>query len=256
LVNILDFAPGLKSLGVNPFSAPALVALVLTLLNFAWLNARFTESLEEKNRDVSKVKGGFASILNLITVKSPNIRQVCWVNLIFITAFSGMEFTLTFLAAEKFSYSPAQNGYIFLFIGFVLILVQGGIVRRLMPKVGEKRMAIFGLGFGVVAFLLLSRTETQFLFYLSLILMAFSAGLVNPSLTSLVSLYSTDDKQGAHLGLFRSAGSLARAIGPLFAAGLYWYFGSSVAYLFAGCIIFIPLFRSFLLPTPNKEEAI
>ena len=115
-------------------------------------------------------------------------------------------------------------------------------------------MALFGLGFGVLAFLLLSRSDTQLLFYASLTLMALAGGLVNPSLTSLVSLYSSEDKQGFNLGLFRSAGSLARAIGPLFAAGLYWYFGSAVAYLFAGCVIIVPLYRSFLLPLPHKGE--
>jgi MFS family permease len=254
LINILDYLPQLESLGVNPFSIPALVALVLTLVNFFWLKSRFTESLAEEKRDKSKAKGGIASIMDLASVKHPGIRQVNWLYLIFITAFSGMEFTLTFLAVERFSYSPAQNGYIFLYVGFILILVQGGIVRRLTPKVGEKRMAMFGLGFGVVAFLLLSKSDTQILFYLSLTLMAFAGGLVNPSLTSLVSLYSSDDKQGAHLGLFRSAGSLARAIGPLFAAGLYWYFGADVAYLFAGLVILIPLVRSFSLPAPNMED--
>jgi MFS family permease len=255
LVNILDFAPSLESLGINPFSVPALVALLLTLLNFVWLKSSFTESLEEDNRDKSEAKQGIAAVLDLMSVKNPGIRQVNWLYLIFITAFSGMEFTLTFLAVERFQYTPAQNVYIFVYTGFIMILVQGGIVRRLTPKVGEKRMAMFGLGFGVVAFLLLSKSDTQMLFYLSLTLIAFSGGLVTPSLTSLVSLYSSDDKQGLHLGLFRSAGSLARAIGPLFAAGLYWYFGSSIAYLFAGLMILIPLYRSFLLPLPDKEEA-
>ncbi|MCZ6671417.1 MAG: MFS transporter [Verrucomicrobia bacterium] len=253
-INILDFAPALESIGINPFSVPALVALVLTIINFVWLNSRFEESLDPEKRDRSKTRGGLASILDLFSVNHPGIRQVNWLYLIFIAAFSGMEFTLTFLAVERFHYSPAQNGYIFIYVGFILILVQGGIVRRLTPKVGEKRMALWGLGFGVVAFLLLSKSDTQFLFYVSLTLMAFAGGLVNPSLTSLVSLYSSEDKQGAHLGLFRSAGSLARAIGPILAAGLYWYFGATIAYLFAGFVILIPLYRAFTLPNPNMDE--
>ena len=255
LVNILDYFPALESIGVNPFSVPALVAMILTLVNYGWLKSRFKESLAPENRDKSDAKGGLASVLQLLSLKEEGIRQVNWLFLIFITAFSGMEFTLTFFAVERFSYSPAQNGYIFLYVGFLLVLIQGGIVRRLSPKVGEKRMAIAGLAFGVIAFLLLSKSETQFLFYVSLAFMALAGGLVNPSLTSLVSLYSTDDKQGYHLGLFRSAGSLARAIGPIIAAGLYWYFGASAAYLFAGFVIVIPLIRSFVLPNPNKDEA-
>lgn len=254
LVNILDFAPALESFGVNPFSVPALVAFGLTLVNYVWLNARFEESLKEENRDTTKSQGGLASVINLLSIKHPGIRQVNWLYLVFITAFSGMEFTLTFLAVERFFYSPAQNGYIFLYVGFILILVQGGIVRRMTPKIGEKKTAIAGLLFGVLAFILLSRSQTELLFYVSLTLMAFAGGLVNPSLTSLVSLYSSDDKQGANLGLFRSAGSLARAVGPLLAASIYWYFGSSTAYLFAGFVMVIPLIRAFALPSVDQDE--
>ena len=254
LVNILDYLPALEAWGINPFSVPALVALLLTLINYGWLNARFKESLDPDKRDTSGARAGLASVIQLVSVKDRGIRQVNWVFLVFITAFSGMEFTLTFLAVERFSYSPAQNGYIFLYVGFLLVLIQGGIVRKLSPKIGEKRMAIAGLVSGVIAFIPLSRAETQLLFYISLAFMALAGGFVNPSLTSLVSLYSSDDKQGFHLGLFRSAGSLARAIGPLIAAGLYWYFGSATAYLFAGLVMIIPLIRSAGLPTPMKDE--
>ena len=44
----------------------------------------------------------------------------------------------------------------FVFIGFVLVLVQGGFVRRMAPKLGEKKLAVAGLLCGVVAFLILS----------------------------------------------------------------------------------------------------
>ena len=256
LINILDYAPELESMGINPFSVPAILALILTLLNYAWVMSQFKESLDPGNRDQSRPHSSLTTVTKLFSVEHPGIRQVNWVYLVFISAFAGMEFTLTFLAVERFSYSPSQNVYIFLYVGFILILVQGGIVRQLTPKVGEKKMAIMGLLFGVLAFLLLSNSNTQLLFYASLTLLAFSGGLVNPSLTSLVSLYSGNERQGYHLGLFRSAGSLARAIGPFIAAGLYWYFGSKTAYLFAGFVILIPLFRSLMLPIPNKEDEI
>ena len=115
-------------------------------------------------------------------------------------------------------------------------------------------MALYGLGCGVIAFFLLSRSDNLPLFYTSLTVMAFAGGLVNPSLTSLVSLYSSEEKQGVNLGLFRSAGSFARAVGPLLAAGLYWYFGAKAAYLFAGFIIILPLYLCMLLPSVDKSD--
>ncbi len=253
-VNLLELAPGLAGTGVNPFSSPALLALVLSLANLWWLQMRFEESLREEKRTRSRSGGAWTSLIALLQVEHPGIRQVNWLFLVFITAFSGMEFTLTFLAAERFNYTPAQNGIIFLYIGFLLVLIQGGLVGRLSAKIGEKRMALYGLGCGVIAFFLLSRSDNLPLFYTSLTVMAFAGGLVNPSLTSLVSLYSSEEKQGVTLGLFRSAGSFARAVGPLLAAGLYWYFGAKAAYLFAGFIIILPLYLCMLLPSVDKSD--
>ena len=115
-------------------------------------------------------------------------------------------------------------------------------------------MALYGLGCGVLAFLLLSHSDTIPLFYASLTMMALAGGLVNPSLTSLVSLYSTEEKQGVHLGLFRSSGSFARAVGPLLAAAVYWYFGAKAAYLLAGIVIVVPFYRCFFLPPVGVER--
>ena len=84
--------------------------------------------------------------------------------------------------------------------------------------------------------------------------MAFSIGLASPTLSALVSLYSKDEEQGASLGIFRSAGSLARAIGPLAAAFIYFAYGSKYAYLAAAVIIIIPFLIALKLPKPDKAE--
>ena len=167
-------------------------------------------------------------------------------------AFSGMEFTLTFLASERFDFTPAQNGGMFVFIGLILVLVQGGIVRRLASPIGEKRLAIAGIAFGVAAFLALAIAMQLGLFFGALALMAFSIGLVSPTLSALVSLYSSESDQGTNLGIFRSAGSLARAIGPLTAALVYFIYGSQSAYLFGALVVIIPLVMALKLPKPFK----
>ncbi|MFT5826808.1 MAG: MFS family permease, partial [Yoonia sp.] len=174
------------------------------------------------------------------------------VYLIYMLAFSGMEFTLTFLAVERFQFSPAQNGGMFVFIGFVLILVQGGIVRRLAGPVGEKRLAVAGIACGIAAFLVLAVALNLGLFFGALALMAFSIGLTSPTLSALVSLYTKEAEQGAALGVFRSAGSLARAIGPLVAALVYFAYGSKSAYLFGAVIVVAPLILALKLPKPVK----
>ena len=126
-------------------------------------------------------------------------------------SFSGMEFTLTFLAVERFSYNPMQITKMFLLIGVTLIFAQGFFVRRFVGRVGEKRMAILGIFIGLVAFFMLSIVKSEMSFYISLFLMSTGVAFISPTLTSLTSLHSNENDQGLHLGVFRSSGSMAHS---------------------------------------------
>ena len=101
-------------------------------------------------------------------------------------------------------------------------------------------LASAGLAFGVAAFIALAMALQLGLFFGALTLMAFSIGLASPTLSALVSLYSNESDQGTNLGVFRSAGSLARAIGPPTAALVYFIYGSQSAYLFGALVVIIP----------------
>ena len=252
-IDLVQIAPQLAAFGVNPFSAPALIALFLTIINFIWVAKSFQETLPpEKRANVVKAKPAPLAF-RLLQSTIPEIRRTNLLYLIFMIAFSGMEFTLTFLAVERFAFSPAQNGGMFVFIGFILILVQGGIVRRLAGPVGEKRLAVAGLFCAVAAFLCIAIAMSVGMFFVALALMGFAIGLTSPTLNALVSLYSSESEQGRNLGVYRSAGSLARAIGPLAAAFIYFAYGSQTAYIFGAIIVVIPLLMALKLPQPTKD---
>ena len=133
-----------------------------------------------------------------------------------------------------------------------MILVQGGIVRKLSGRGLEKMFVKIGLGCGLFAFFGLAYSTSLIYFLISLISMSFAVALVTPSLSSLVSLYAQESVQGQTLGVYRSAGSLARAIGPLVAALAYFSFGSKSAYLFGSLLLIIPLVMAHFLPKPNE----
>jgi MFS family permease len=251
-IDLSVIAPSLKAFGVNPFSMPALVSLILTLINLIWVYRRFEETLAAEKRGKVNPERKSLAIFRLFQCPEPATRHTNLIYLVYMLAFSGMEFTLTFLAFERFAFTPAQNGGMFVFIGLILVLVQGGIVRRLASPVGEKRLALAGLAFGVAAFLALAMAMQLGLFFGALALMAFSIGLASPTLSALVSLYSSESDQGANLGIFRSAGSLARAIGPLMAAFVYFVYGSQSTYLFGALVVVIPLVMALKLPKPVK----
>ena len=253
-INLLEIAPSLGQFGVNPFSVPALVSFALALTNLIWVARSFKETLPTEKRGKVNSDRKSVPVFRMFKSRCPETRRTNLVYLLYMLAFSGMEFTLTFLAVERFQFSPAQNGGMFVFIGFVLILVQGGIVRRLAGPVGEKRLAVTGIACGIAAFLILAVALNLGLFFGALALMAFSIGLVSPTLSALVSLYTKEEEQGAALGVFRSAGSLARAIGPLLAAFAYFAYGSKSAYLFGAVIVILPFILALKLPKPVKHD--
>ena len=85
--------------------------------------------------------------------------------------------------------------------------------------------------------------------------MTAGSGMTMPSLNSLVSRYTPGDRQGLSLGVFRSLGSLSRAIGPIMGGLLYWKFDSSMPYWVGAAFLVVPFFMALgLPPVPDHDE--
>ncbi|MBC8009886.1 MAG: MFS transporter, partial [Burkholderiales bacterium] len=96
---------------------------------------------------------------------------------------------------------------------------------------------------------------TPALLYLGLALVAIGSGLVNPSTTGHITLYTSADEQGRALGVFRSLGSLARAITPLVAGIVFWTLGSLTVFGIAAAFSAIAWWMATKLPAPDKSAA-
>ena len=170
-----------------------------------------------------------------------------------MVSFSGMEFTLTFLAVERYLYQPRDITGMFLLIGFTLIFAQGFIVRRFVGRIGEKNMALQGILLGFIAFIFLSFPSSESWFFFALFLMSCGVAFISPTLTALTSLHSSEQEQGFNLGIFRSSGSIARACGPMLAGLTYFLFGSSFAYTIGAFLLLIPFLILLKVPKPSKD---
>ena len=164
---------------------------------------------------------------------------------IFLTTFAFAQFETTLArVTEYMGMAERGNFLVFAYLGFTLMICQGLIVRRLIPRVGERRMALAGgvllvLGLGLVGWVghyyigpiaahstraeaatmadagqsMLSNPGVMMLFaVLPLTIMGFSA--VNPSLQSILSLATDDSDQGEVLGVAQGLSALARIFGP------------------------------------------
>ena len=254
-VDLTRAAPSLERVGVNPFSAAAAGAFLLSAVNWIVLWKWFPETLRPEDRGKAREGGRTINISRLFhPVDIPGVHRTNLTWFLYLLSFSGMEFTLTFLAVERFGFTQMQNGYMFVFIGLIIAFVQGGLIRQLAPLYGEKSLAVAGFLTVTPGLLLTGFCRTQGMLYLGLALMAFGSALVTPSLSALLSLYTPSSRQGSVLGVFRSLGALARAVGPLSAALAYWRFGAKAAYAVGTAILVAPFLMVLTLPQPPRRE--
>ena len=244
--------PRLAALGVNPFSFAALLSLAFCLINLVWVCFRFKETLDPEHQDASASERIRHPLHELIRAEKGPARRTNWLYFIFTLAFSGMEFSLPFLAAERFHMPATQMFKLFVFLGVVLILTQGAIVRRAVPRFGEKSVLLAGMVFVFAGMLLIGFSRSFTGLYSGLFAIGIGAGLTNPSVSALVSLYSRVDQQGRFLGVFRSLGALARGVGPLVACLIYWWLGATATYIAAAAVLLAPWMMAWPLPKPAK----
>ena len=265
LASSIQFAQGpvLGSFGLNPFSVPAAIAASLCVLNFLLVVKFFPETLAPERRAASDAKR--PSIFDLATVRSSAVRRTSFANLVYQVAFTGMENTIVFLTFALFVYRPRDNAWLFLFNGACMIFAQG-LARQLVKRLGQRKVIMLGMLIASVAFVCVALIPTpapgtpspawsETTFYLGLGLISFATGLILPSVSALVSLYSDASEQGRNLGILRSAGSLARVIGPVTAALLYFHFGSHFWVYIGGALLMLPAIWVVRgLPDPESER--
>lgn len=254
--HVLGEATGLvtSSFALNPFSVPALFALALSLINLVWAATHFYETLPPERRGQRQQTHTLNPFKRLATIDLPGVVRTTLVYFLYLVAFAAIEFTLTFLAKERFGYTPRQMAMMFVFVGLIIAFVQGGLVRRVAPKYGERLVARVGLLLTVPGFVLIGRATTGSALYAGLAFMAVGSALVMPCLSALISRYTPPDRQGLALGAFRSMGSLSRALGPILGSLAYWRFGSGSPYLAGAVFLLLPIGLAIALPKPTDPS--
>ncbi len=221
-----------------------IVSLVTLLLIVVFLkeSATFTEKFSEIH-----------PILGLNRLDSKNLVKLSLLNLLFVLSFSGFEFVINFYLSEEFHFSPKEIGFSFLYIGCIIILVQGGIVRRLSGKIPEKKIVQLGALSVAIGFCILLMEEGIQGTFMAIFFLAFGSALVNPGLSSFASLESGTTNQGRALGIFRSFGSLARAISPVLFAMVYFQRGPILTF---GLSLFVLVLFAGLLYRIRPQEKV
>lgn len=137
---------------------------------------------------------------------------------------------------------------VFTYVGIVLALTQGFLVRRLATRISEATMAGSGGAMCIVGFVLLAYACQEGHFVLLLVATAIEVigfAFVNPSLQALISRRTAADEQGGVLGISQSASSLARILGPIYGVRLFAegpafpYWGAAVIMVIGWLLILV-----------------
>jgi DHA1 family tetracycline resistance protein-like MFS transporter len=138
-----------------------------------------------------------------------------------LLAVAGMEVSVTIHGRDRFNFKQLDMAYLFLFMGVIVAGIQGGLIGRLVKRLGEQRVIIIGAASFVIGFVLVPSIFQVPLLYSVAFFIAIGQGLCYPALTSLVSKVAPENERGSLLGLATAVGSLARFLGPLLSGFLY-----------------------------------
>ena len=163
--------------------------------------------------------------------------------LIFIMSFGLANFQgiIGLYAVDKFSFNTGQVGALWMVIGAVLILGQGGLTGPLTRRFGELPLIRAGLAGGAAGFVLISLAVDFTTLLLALGFFTLTLALIGPALNAYISQFA-GEHQGAVMGLNSAASSLGRVIGPLLAGPLFdlnveYPLWSGAATLLAGAVL-------------------
>ena len=208
--------------GLSPgpgFAASGLSAVAFAL---AWL--RLNESLRPGQPHAARKWFDTASLV--AACRLPSVGLLLLTSFLCVFSFANFESILSLALRNRFEFETKQICLTFAFIGVILMLVQGGIVRRLAGKVRDAALAAAGAALEIFGFSMLwlaGPHATLSVLLLSLAIIVSGFAFLTPSLNALISRRSDPARQGSILGVAQSISSLARILGPMTAIPLFFW---------------------------------
>ncbi|MDY0322804.1 MAG: MFS transporter [Candidatus Carbobacillus sp.] len=217
-----------------PFWVATVLSLVIALLVF-WA---LTESLPKDRRGHRQV----ITWADRIRLLQGPMAYLFTLSFLVTFTLAAIEATLFYFEAEKVGLTRLELGWLFMIIGIVGALVQGGIVRR-VKKGQESTVIMIGFLLSALGFVLIMLSSSFWTAALYLSVFGVGNALQRPAVTSLIT-QKTPAEQGVTSGTNSAMDSLGRIIGPVTGSFLYsvnMYFPYVAGALFSMLAVMIVL---------------
>jgi MFS transporter, DHA1 family, tetracycline resistance protein len=215
-----------------PIWAAAALTLVASAMAWFWLP-------ETVHRTQAGTGNPFAYLPSLL--ERPAIRRVMVIDFLYWLAFSIFQTTFALFAARRFDFDASRTGYFFAGFGVLGVIIQGGFIRPIVKRTGDKRVFVAGIVFSVVGLVAAAMAHSVTMFALTLVPLAFGMGFGHPTVTSMVSRAGKGDEQGRVQGAASAVESLGRTLGPVWGNGSLQRYGEGTPFISAAAFLLLTL---------------
>ena len=216
------------------YATPAFFASALSLANFiaAWF--LLPETLKPEHRAIERV--GRIDALRAALAR-PHLPLLLLIGFLAVAAFAGFENTFALFAERRYGFHASTIGYIFAFVGVVLVIVQGFLVGRAVKVFGEHHIVPVSLAIVAIGLLMIPATQSVPALLAANAVLAVGMGFNNPTLLALISRHTAAGDQGGVLGLTQSINSLARIVGPMWGGFAFDHIGIGAPYVSSALVM-------------------
>lgn len=200
-------------------SAPFYFAGALSVLNGLFVWRHLPETLTEEKRLHPAARGPLSEVF--AEGRALFITLLLLATLLTTTGFASIHLLFALFCQDHMGYTLQHTSYAFAYVGFIAVLVQGGLLRRLLKRDGmEKPVALTGAALLALSLWWMPRVPIggTASFLVVNAVMALGNGLLIPTLSGMASRHVHGRAQGRVLGLSQAAGALGRFLGPALAA--------------------------------------
>jgi multidrug resistance protein len=220
------FGPALGAVSIHFFglAGPGWTAAALCALNFISALIILRESWKPAEH-YEEQRPHFAQFLH--TLRQPALGVLIGIFFLATFSFTCFETTIGFLVGKVFNLDLTQDKtvqavmWLIVYCGVLGALVQGGLTGRLVKKMGEPKLISISLILAAIGIGAMPYSKTWAIFLIGIGVFAIGSSLTRPPVFGMISLLTPRTEQGATMGVAQGVGSLARIIGPIFAASLF-----------------------------------
>ena len=242
------------------YGTPFFFAAALSIANAVLIYLILPESLSREHR--AKPHGDATTAEVFRHGRGAMFALVVATYFFLIAGFAIMTTLFALFTARRFGYDAHANGYLFGFVGLISVIVQGGLIGRLVKRFGEVALTRAGMILTTVSLALLPLSSNLTILLLVCAGLSVGSGIASPPLSGLASQMIERTWQGRALGVMQSAGSTGRLVGPLLGGWLLMFdlqkpvaeYGRT-PFLVGAAICFIGALFAFCIRKPPDDRS-